>query len=182
MHQSEDLLRSRRSIRLPGYDYRQAGVYFVTLCTYLKSELFGSINDGEMLLSELGKVVDEEWRRIAQARKNVELGLHVVMPNHLHGLILITESQVGESSHYLSLPPGKRSPRLQAGSLGAIIGQFKLAVARQAKSRQLHPYKKIWQRNYHEHIVRSEESLCDIRRYVIENPARWAEDSLYVEY
>ena len=181
MHQPEDLFRSRRSVRLQDYDYRQAGVYFVTLCTYLNANIFGRIRNGDMVLSDLGKVASEEWQHIAQARKNVELDLHVVMPNHLHGVIIIDNAQDRDSFQCLPTAQMNQSGTLRAGSLGAIIGQFKLAVARQAKSRQLHPYKKIWQRNYHEHIVRSEESLCDIRQYILENPARRAEDSLYVE-
>ena len=172
---------SRRSIRLQGYDYRQAGVYFVTLCTYLNTTQLGRINDGEMLHSKLGKVVDEEWQHMAKVRRNVQLDLHVVTPNHLHGVIILEEIQDGVSSRCVPTQERKDSRTLQAGSLGAIIGQFKVAVTRRARSSQFYSDQRIWQRNYHEHIVRNEESLNDIRRYIIENPARWGEDSLYVE-
>lgn len=174
-------LNSRRSIRLPGYDYRQAGIYFVTLCTYRHTSLFGSIVEGDMILNELGKVVEEEWQRVAKLRRNVKLDLSVVMPNHMHGLLIIETLQDCDSVRAVPASGEMPSGTLKAGSLGAIIGQFKLAVARQANFRHLHLHKKIWQRNYHEHIVRSEESLNDIRRYIMENPARWSDDSLYLE-
>lgn len=126
---------SRRSIRLRGFDYRQAGAYFVTLCTDRKTKLFGTINDGEMELSDLGNVVTEEWRHMAIARRNVQLDLYVAMPNHLHGVMIIDGIQDRDS---FQCPPAthlKQSGTLQAGSLGAIIGQFKTAVSRRAKSR-----------------------------------------------
>jgi REP element-mobilizing transposase RayT len=171
----------RRSIRLPGYDYRQAGIYFVTLCTHQKAGLFGRIYDGEMHSSKLGIVVDEEWRRMAMLRKNVQLDLHVVMPNHVHGLIVMEDNSDCHSSRGFPTKTGQASHTLQADSLGAIIGQFKVAVTRRARSIPLHSDQRIWQRNYHEHVVRDEKSLNSIRRYVIENPARWAEDSYYVD-
>jgi len=174
-------IKSRRSIRLPGYDYRQTGVYFVTLCTYQKAKLFGAVDDGEMILSALGTVVIDEWQHIAKVRSNVKLDLFVVMPNHFHGLVIINARQNNDVCPSVSASPIKSSRTLQADSLGAIIGQFKVAVTRRAKSSQIYSDQRIWQRNYHEHIVRNEESLNDIRRYIIENPARWAEDSLYVE-
>ena len=164
------VLNSRRSIRLPGYDYRQAGVYFVTLCAYQHTSLFGSINEGDMILNELGEIVAEEWQRVAKLRRNVKLDLFVVMPNHMHGLVIIETRQDCNSVRTVPASGEMPSDTLKAGSLGAIIGQFKLTVARQANFRHLHPYKQIWQRNYYEHIVRGEESLNDIRRYIIQNP------------
>ncbi len=143
--------------------------------------LFGRIYDGEMHSSKLGIVVEEEWRRMAMLRKNVKLDLHVVLPNHVHGLIVIEDNLDGLSSRGISTQKRHVSRTLQAGSLGAIIGQFKVAVTRRARLSQLYSDQRIWQRNYHEHVARDEESLNSIRRYVIENPARWAEDSLYVD-
>ena len=168
-------------MRLPGYNYRQAGVYFVTLCTFQKAKLFGVVVDGEVVRSSLGKVVREEWQHVAKVRSNVQLDQFVVMPNHLHGLIFTEDTQYAKSSQIVAAPKCKDSRTLQAGSLGAIIGQYKLAVTRSAKLSQVFSGQKIWQRNYHEHIVRSESSLDDIRRYIVENPARWVEDDLYVE-
>ncbi len=168
-------------MRLSRYDYSQAGVYFVTLCTQNKAKLFGASVDGEMKLNELRVVVSEEWQLIPGYRRTVSIDLFVVMPNHFHGLVVIESSTDNEPCGNSSHPVVKQSRALQAGSLGAIIGQFKLAVSRQAKRRRLHPYKSTWQRHYYDHIVRNEASLNDIRRYIVENPARWQDDSLYVE-
>ena len=79
---------SRRSIRLPGYDYAGPGHYFVTLCTEERLCLFGDVEEGQMILNELGRIADEEWLRSAELRSEVKLNLHVVMPNHLHGLVI----------------------------------------------------------------------------------------------
>ena len=171
----------RRSIRLRGYDYRQSGVYFVTVFANQQRRIFGHMNDNGFICSELGRIVKEEWQRVERLRANVQMDLFVVMPNHLHGLVFIGDSGPSEDAPPNSPRAVSRSQTLQAGSLGAIIGQFKIAVTRQAKSQHLHPQHKIWQRNYHEHIVRSEQSLNELRQYIMTNPARWREDSLYVE-
>lgn len=181
MRNAKDPFSYRRSMRLRGFDYRKSGVYFVTICTYQKMKLFGRVDDGEMSLSMVGELACEEWQQIAQSRSSVHLDYYVVMPNHLHGLVIIEEThdrgiQSSDSATLL-----KRINTLQAGSLGAIIGQFKAAVSRRVRSEPMDHEQPIWQRNYHEHIVRDETSLNEIRRYIMENPARWREDSMYVD-
>ncbi len=159
----------RRSIRWRDYDYRWEGVYFVTICTYRQANLFGTIVNEELVLNDLGTIAHEEWLKISELRINVLLDRSVVMPNHVHGLIIITERTArGESK------------TLKAGSLGAIVGAYKAAVSRNAKSRQLDEGYPIWQRNYHDHVVRTQQSWDEIRCYIHENPARWEMDSLYV--
>ncbi len=170
----------RRSMRLRGFDYRQCGVYFVTICTYNRLKLFGAIVDGDLELSPLGEIAQEEWRHVAQARGNVELDRYVIMPNHLHGLFVITDRLERASSQ--STTTHANNPRgFPADSLGAVISHYKAAVSRRAWSGLIERGQRIWQRNYYDHIVRNEESFNEIRRYIIENPVRWAEDSLYVE-
>ena len=169
----------RRSIRLRGYDYRQSGVYFVTICAYQQRKLFGSVVDGTVALTPAGEVARDEWRRIAQARANVELDHYVVMPNHVHGLLIIserTEPNIDQRKDFLL----KQSRGVPAGSLGAIINHYKAAVSRRIRSNQLDCKTQIWQRNYCDHIVRHEAALNEIRKYIAENPARWHDDSLYV--
>ena len=172
---------ARRSVRLRGYDYRQAGVYFVTVCTHRKIKAFGSISEGEMITNDLGCVVSNEWRHIAEARANVQLDLYVVMPNHLHGIIIIDDRLERDSYRFDKAFNRNQSGTLQAGSLGAIVGHFKAAVSRRAKRANVGCQRKIWQRSYYEHIIRNEKSLNEIRRYIIDNPERWSEDTLYVE-
>ena len=79
----------RRSIRLPNYDYSRSGIYFVTICTHQKQCLFGEIDRGKMFLNQIGNIVREEWLKSAQIRKEIELDEWVIMPNHLHGIVLI---------------------------------------------------------------------------------------------
>ena len=116
--------RSRRSIRLRGYDYALAGAYFVTIVTRDRQCLFGEIVDGQTRLNLWGKIAQDEWQKSAQIRKEIELDTFIVMPNHIHGIIVITDA------------PGRatgRSP-LQSGptkrSLGAFVGGFKSAIAK----------------------------------------------------
>jgi REP element-mobilizing transposase RayT len=128
----------RRSIRLPGYEYTQPGVYFVTLCTHERACCFGAVVDGMMQRNNLGSVVKSVWHALPRRFASVRLDAFVVMPNHLHGLVV---------------------PRK--------INRLRCA-----------PGAPVWQRNYYEHIVRHEREWHAIRRYIAENPARWAEDEL----
>ena len=173
--------RYRQSIRLRDYDYRREGAYFITTCTYGKAKLFGRVDKGEMTLNDLGHIVAAEWLQIATARPKIQLDSFVVMPNHVHGIIFITDACNEDSDINVAGSPSKASRTLLAGSLGAIVGHFKAAVSRRAKREEIAFQEKIWQRSYYEHIVRSEKSLNEIRRYIIENPGRWQDDSLYIE-
>ena len=140
---------------------------------------FGRILDGELQLNALGQLVSEEWQRLAVARPILQLDDFVVMPNHLHGLIRIVEPQKRDSHHCSGADTG--AVMGQAGSLGAVIGQFKAAVSRRAKAEGVAGDTRIWQRGYYDHIVRDLCSLHEIRRYIIENSAKWLDDRLYLE-
>jgi REP element-mobilizing transposase RayT len=160
----------RRSIRLQNYDYTQSGAYFITINTRQREKLFGEIVNEEMMLSECGRVVEEEWLRTAQVRKNVELDVYVVMPNHFHAIIVLSNDTVG-ASRRLALTKG-----LQAGSLGAIMAQFKSIVTKRINALRSTPSAPVWQRNYYEHIIRNDDVLKRIRDYIVANPSRWKED------
>jgi putative transposase len=182
----------RRSIRLPEYDYSQSGIYFVTICTYQKQCLFGDIENGKMFLNQIGKIVREEWLKSAQIRREIELDEWVIMPNHLHGIVMIVENDVvniGDENNKnnnkdadlikgASLAPlqgnifWQRKPR----SLSSFVGGFKSAVTRRIKGFCTQSSPLIWQRNYYESIVRDEEKLNQIREYISDNPQKWAED------
>lgn len=165
-------IHHRRSIRLKGYDYTSAGAYFVTVVTYQRDRLFGDITNEEMRLSGLGKVADECWRSIPEHFPSVELGAHIVMPNHVHGIIVIHDDGSGAGDR------GKGAamlrPNVKPGSLGAIVRSYKSAVSYRA-NKELN-MTAIWQRNYYEHIIRNEKELDNIWRYIESNPARWEED------
>ena len=122
-------------------------------------------------------MVADEWQQTAFVRTYVELDAFVVMPNHIHGIIVITDnSPIGRPA---GSPLRKQSTTLQSGSLGAIIGQFKSRVTKRARQLTNPPDYRIWQRNYYEHIIRNETTLNRIRAYIANNPAKWAEDSLF---
>ena len=172
----------RRSIRLKGYDYTQAGAYFVTLCTWQRECLFGEIVGGKMQLNDCGRVLEEEWLHTAVVRPNVDLDAFVIMPNHMHGIIVICDNPVGASRRLAPtdtsrrLAPTGASPRIVAGSLGAMIGQIKSITTKRINALRHTPGQAVWQRNYHDHIIRSETALNNIRQYIAHNPMRWAED------
>ena len=161
--------RRRRSIRLRDYDYSRAGAYFITVCTVGRELLFGEVKDDEMALNELGWIVEEEWLQSARIRSEIELDAWVVMPNHIHGIVIIAdESRRGDR------PVARGGPRPK--SLGAMMAGFKSAVTKRINAMRGTPGALVWQRNYYEHIIRNESTLYWIRQYIADNPAGWSED------
>ncbi|KXB96933.1 MAG: transposase [Chlorobi bacterium NICIL-2] len=166
----------RHSIRLPGYDYAQPGAYYVTICTKDRLCLFGEVVDGEMRLNNIGRVVKEGWFRSADIRQEVQLfpDEFVAMPNHIHGIVWIVEhGNVGMVGAHGRAPlhhaPQHRAPR----SLGSFVAGFKSATTRQINEIGQTPRAPVWQRNYYEHIIRTEDALHRIREYITTNPLRW---------
>ncbi len=170
----------RQSIRLQGYDYSQAGAYFVTVVTHQRDCLFGEIENGELILNELGKIADECWRAIPEHFPFVELGVHVIMPNHMHGMIVIRADDPGIGRGAAMLRPyddddgNAHKINVKPGSLGAIIRSYKSAVS--YRSNKEHNVTGVWQRNYYEHIIRNEHEMDNIWRYIGSNPAQWDDD------
>ena len=166
----------RRSIRLKDYDYSQAGAYFVTLCTRNKECIFGKVVNGEMVLNKCGKVVEEEWVKTAEIRKNVELDVFVVMPNHFHGIAAIIEDCRG-TARCAPTEHNRQFGKMTSASLPAIIRSFKSAVTRQINELRDTPYAPVWQRNYYEHVIRNEKDLNEIKEYIVSNPLKWDLDN-----
>lgn len=164
----------RRSLRLNGYDYAQAGAYFVTICTQNRACLFGEVVDGKMRLNVFGEIAREEWFRTGQIRPNVELDAFVIMPNHIHGIIVI-RGNVGATRR---VAPTKHPAGPVSGSIGAIVGQFKSITAKRINELRGTPRVPVWQRNYHERIIRDEPALARIREYIANNPRQWTLDRL----
>jgi len=148
----------RKHLRLPGYDYRQPGFYFVTICTMNRRCLLGSVDDFAVRLSEIGLIVQECWLALPEWFENVALDQFIIMPNHLHGILQITH-----------LGP----------SLRTTIGSFKSAVTRLSHKKYLPSKQELWQRGYFDHIVRSETSLLRLRQYILDNPIKWHLDELH---
>jgi REP element-mobilizing transposase RayT len=240
-------IHHRRSIRLQGYNYGQAGLYFITICAWQRQHIFGSIQAGEMQLSSFGEIARDEWLRTSQLRSNIELAEFVVMPNHLHGIIAIVErsdwgtrrrAPTGISAEQInqeaaqsvrgtpprapteisaeqinqeatqsvrgtpprapteisaeqinqeatqsgwSTPP--RAPTEAFGkptsnTIPTIVRGYKAAVTKQINILRNSPQCPVWQRNYYEHIIRSEANYLRIAAYILDNPRRWDQDSL----
>ena len=162
----------RRSIRLKGYDYSSEGAYYVTIVTYQRDCLFGEILNKEMILNDFGKIADECWRTIPEHFSFVELGTHVIMPNHMHGIIVIHNT--GRGAAMLRPYDDPHKINVSPGSLGAIVRSYKSAVS--YRINKLHNATGIWQRNYYEHIIRDEKDLQNKSDYINANPFMWDED------
>jgi putative transposase len=175
-----NMIHNRRSIRLKDYDYTQEGAYFVTICAYQRACVFGKIANDEVILTEIGRVVQEEWEQTAVLRPYIALDMFVVMPNHFHGIIVIAEEISGDKKGTIHRAPTPRQFGIPiARSLSTIVGTYKAAVTRRVNKG--HSANPLWQRNYHEHIIRNETDLDRLRAYIETNPARWQADSLYHE-
>ncbi len=162
----------RRSIRLKGYDYTQPGAYFVTICTHQWVAMFGEIIDGEMKVNPMGRVVKEEWLKTTQIRSNVQLDEFIVMPNHVHGIIMIIDGR----DTVRRIPAAEQFSNPVSGSLPTIVRAFKSAVTRRINILRCAPGRSIWQSNYFEHIIRDDNALNRIREYIHYNPQRWCLD------
>lgn len=206
-------IHHRRSIRLKGYDYAQAGLYFITICCQDRACLFGEVVNGEMVLNEYGQIAFDEWVKLSERFPNFELDVFQIMPNHMHGIILLNDVSVGagftpaqidgiaQNNGDNTVNTGFTSAQNQnnadsendsdirakarvAPTVSDIVGAYKSLVANGC----LDIYKsknetmgKLWQRNYHEHIIRNEQSYQRISEYIINNPAKWADDKFYRE-
>ncbi len=173
-------IHHRWSIRLKEYDYSRAGAYFITICCGDRICRFGAIVENEMVLNEFGQIAYNEWLKLSDRFANFELDVFQIMPNHMHGIIVLTP--VGAT---LAVAPKKaeasHAPTL-LGTISDIVGAYKSLVANGC----LEIYKsknemmgKLWQRNYYEHIIRNENSYQNISNYIINNPAKWKGDKFY---
>ena len=177
--------KGRRSIRLQDYDYSQPGAYYVTICALDRKCLFGDVRGGKMALNELGEIVAESWQWLERQYEHVEIDEWVVMPNHLHGIIVITDCRDGSRGDEPCLdesgrggsrtaPTGSDQPKRKP--LGRLIGAFKTVSTKRVNEIYNTPGAKLWQRNYYEHIIRSDDEMNRIRKYISQNPANWEFD------
>ncbi len=171
MMQAQSQQHQRRTIRLREYDYSWAGWYYVTICTHNRVCFFGKIVDGQVLLNQVGRIVEEEWLKTPHIRPGIELDEYVIMPNHLHCILIIGDLCRG----VLQYAPtnGFRSP---SQSLGAIIRGFKGAATKKVNVLQNTVSIPLWQRNYYEHIIRNDADLHRVRTYIQNNPLQWEVD------
>ena len=173
-------LWSRRSVRLPTYDYQGPGAYFVTLCTWRRHQLFGRLLSGRVRPSTYGLIAHNTLQRIPGHFPSVRIDEFVIMPDHIHAIIIIDPPpRPNESSNTGRAPPIKTSTRRARGpassSLGAIVGSYKSAVSREINRLRGTPGTRVWLRNYYERIIRTEDALHQVRRYIRDNPRRASE-------
>lgn len=181
----------RKSIRLKGYDYSQAGAYYVTIIVHGRECLFGEIINGKMQLNEYGKIVQKWWDEIPIHFPNVELGAFVIMPNHIHGIIFIIAERRGEVLSPRDNPNynnqninvdvthqlGAETAPLRKRTLGQIVAYFKYQSTKEMNQIETKDViTKFWQRNYYEHVIRDEKDLQSKTDYININPSLWDED------
>ncbi len=158
--------------RLQGWDYGSNASYFVTICTKEREHFFGEIADGKMIMSELGKCADKCLQEITEHFPFVVLEEYVVMPNHIHGIVIIDKPPPPPPPP----PQSKNKFGPQSQNLGSIIRGFKIGVTNEAK--QIQPDFK-WQARYHDHIIRIEKTYQRIKDYIMTNPLNWEKDKFY---
>ncbi len=164
-------IHHRRSVRLGDYDYSGAGVYFVTVCVAGRECLFGELAGGAVRLSDAGLAVTDCWLSIPHHFPQADLDEYIVMPNHVHGIIVVDgrgtacRAQTAESFG-----------RPVTGSLATIIRSFKSAATKRINTQRDNPGVPVWQRSYYEHVIRDDRELAGIRQYIFDNPARWETD------
>jgi putative transposase len=215
-------IHHRRSIRLKGYDYSQAGLYFITICIQDRKCLFGKIvgaglapapdagcapaqNAGfthnsqsapaQMELNDFGMIAWEQWQKLPERFTNMELDVFQIMPNHMHGIIMLTtratmpiatNDTVANTGAGVGAGASPAPTNTKPSTVGDIVGAYKSLVANDCLEifKQKYPGKlmgKLWQRNYYEIIIRDEPSYQRISKYIINNPANWNGDKFYNE-
>jgi putative transposase len=167
---------ARRSIRLCGYDYTKVGTYFITACIYQRQCLLGDVVNGNMVLNEYGDIVQACWDDIHAHFPNAKLDAFVVMPNHVHGIIVLQHAVNATRIHTkspITTVTARTFGKIVPGSLPATIRSFKSATTKRINEIRGTSGLPVWQRNYYEHIIHNEEELNRAREYISMNPLRW---------
>jgi putative transposase len=179
-HRPFDPAQGKRSIRLKGYDYAQPGVYFVTICVREQTCALGDVVNGEMVLSDAGHVVRVCWDDLPNHYPHVQLDAFIIMPNHVHGVIVLVDDDTVVGAGFKPAPTTKPAPApkpaIKRHGLPEIVRAFKSFSARRINEMHDTAGAPFWQRGFYEHIVRNERELDAIRRYILDNPLKWALD------
>jgi len=186
-------IHQRHSIRLPGFDYARAGAYYLTIVSHGREELFGTVVDGEMKLNQTGQMVDQAWHGLPTHYPHVELDAFCIMPNHVHGIIILKDdfNDVEGAGHVGVVGAGHAGP-VGAGlrpaptrgthtrtrhPLSEIVCAFKSFSARRINALRGLPGIPVWQRNYYEHIIRDNQDYLAKSNYILDNPRNWMKDN-----
>ena len=198
MNEDQPNIHHRHSIRLKGFDYAQAGAYYVTICSHDRQCLFGDIIDGEMQINQFGEIVGKAWTDLPNHYPHLELDRFVVMPNHVHGVVVFVGAGLKPAPTNAGLKPGgnicddakivgagfKPAPTPAPAmdkrhGLPEIVRAFKTFSARHINENRNSPGVTVWQRNYYEHIIRDDDDYNRIAEYIDTNPQKWIDDKLH---
>lgn len=164
--------KSRKQNRLKDYDYSNNGYYYVTICTYNREYIFGDAVNNEMILNRCRAIAKNSWVDLPNHHKNIQLDEFIIMPNHIHGIIIIN-NPVGNGL-------ARSSNKHTNNNLSIIIGSYKSTVTKQINRINNNRFR--WQKSFHDHIIRNDKSLNKIREYIINNPATWDTDENNINY
>ncbi len=162
------------SIRLPNYDYSQEGKYFITICTHNRQHLFGKIVNRKMQLSEFGKTAQFCWEQMPEHFNFVTLDEFVIMPNHVHGIIVLNDNNKIDISNNTKEEFSKSVP----GSVPTIIRSYKSAVTKKINELRKTLGEKVWQSGFYDRIIKDQTELYFVQKYIKNNPHNWNEDEL----
>ena len=146
------MFATRKPTRIPQYDYTSDNYYFITICTHEKECIFGTVEQ----LNQLGEIAMQDLRNIENCYEGVRIDICIVMPNHIHAIIVLENANT---------------------SLNQVIGLYKSGVSR--KIRKIVPDMQVWQRSYHDHIIRNQAAYEKIWNYVQFNGEKWSEDCFF---
>jgi len=174
------------SARLQNWDYRREGAYFITICTQNHKHYFGKIKNGKMEFSNIGIIADILWSEIINHNDNIELGEFVVMPNHIHGILILNNNNtvVVETLHATSLQRQQQTKNKndyfssispKSNSISTIIRSYKSAVTKHCHRLG---FEFGWQTRFWDHIIRNNDEFYRISQYIIDNPLKWENDKL----
>ena len=166
--------------RLKHWDYSSDGYYFLTICTRNRIQWFGEIDNGEMVLSDFGKIVNEQWVQSFEIRDELSKGEFIVMPNHIHGIVVLENDSTdttGTGTGTVETHGRASLPHRKPKSISSFMAGFKSATIREIdKFNRQNP---LWQHNYWDRIIRHEKEYQRIAEYIKNNPINWENDSLY---
>ncbi|MCW5877373.1 MAG: hypothetical protein KIS80_00725 [Anaerolineales bacterium] len=162
----------RKSLRLPEYDYSSPGAYFFTICTYKREYSLGRVQEEKVVLSPAGEQVQQVWDELAQHYANIQFDEFVIMPNHVHGIVLILDNSEAVGAGLKPAPTTKHG-------LPEVVRGFKTFSARKANEIRGMSGAAFWQRGYYEHVIRNEDDLYQHQEYILSNPLKWALDEYH---
>ncbi len=169
------------SLRLQGWDYSSPGYYFITICTKNREHLFGAIEDGKMCLSGMGKIAHRYWMEIPDHFPNIRLDQFVVMPDHIHGLLLVVSPSFSVETLHCNVSTEKEGECDKAfysrispkpGTISAVIRSYK-SICTKMIHKEFDSSLQVWQTRFYDRIIRNKDHVNNVRQYILDNPGKW---------